>query len=134
MRAVAASAVAGALLVSVGVAAAQAPQAPAPNKGSDLPTLLHLRPDQMPAYRAVEAAGREPPTVIAQLRAKEERLLSETTPQRLDFEAEKMDLEVAHEHRVWAALRKFYAVLTPDQQHTFDQLTAPHVQQGPPQR
>jgi hypothetical protein len=133
MRAIAASAVAGALLGSAGLAAAQAPQGPAPSQGSDFPTLLHLRPDQMTAYHAVEAAGRESPTVIAQLRAKQQHLLNATTPQRLDFEAERMDLEVAHEHRVWAALRKFYAVLTPEQQHTFDQLTAPHAQQGAPQ-
>jgi hypothetical protein len=134
MRAIAASAVAGALFASAGLAAAQAPPAPGPSQGPDFPALLHLRPDQMAAYHAVETAGRESPTVIAQLRAKQQHLLTATTPQRLDFEAARMDLEVAHNHRVWAALRKFYAVLTPEQQHTFDQLTAPHAQQGPAQR
>jgi hypothetical protein len=127
--------VTGALLASAGLAAAQTPpvaqgQAPA----QDLPTLLHLRPDQMAAYRAVEAAGRDSPTLVAQMRAKYQRLPSETFPQRLDFQAELLTVEVARAHRVMAAQRKFYAVLTPAQQHTFDQVTAPRPQQGAPQR
>jgi len=136
MRAIAASAVTGALLASAGLAAAQAPPAaPSPAQGpsSDLPTLLHLRSDQMAAYRAVEASGHEPPALIAELRAKEQRLASETTPQRLDFEAETLNLQVQHQQRIWAALRKFYAVLTPAQQRTFDQLTAPHPREAPAQ-
>jgi hypothetical protein len=135
VRATAVAAVTGVLLASAGVAAAQAPpmahaQAPA----ADLPTLLHLRPDQMPAYNAVEAAGRDSPAVVAQLRAKYQRLAAETTPQRLDFQAEMLSLNVARAHRVMEAERKFYAVLTPVQQHTFDQLTAPRPQQEPAQR
>jgi hypothetical protein len=98
-----------------------------------LPTLLHLRPDQLTAFHAIETAEREPPALIAQLRAKQQRLPSETTPQRLDFQAQMLEVNVAHQHRVSAALRKFYAALTPDQQHQFDQLTAPHLQQAPAQ-
>jgi Spy/CpxP family protein refolding chaperone len=133
MRAISATALAGALLASAGLAGAQAPPAPGQHQASDLPTLLHLRPDQLTAFHALEAAGREPPAVIAQLRAKQQRLINETTPQRLDFEAEAADLQDKHQHRVWAALRKFYAVLTPEQQRQFDQLTAPHPQQAPAQ-
>ncbi len=134
MRATAA-AVTGVLLASAGLAAAQAPpmaqgQAQAP----DLPTLLHLRPDQLTSYHALEAADHESPAVMAQLKAKSQRVASESLPQRLDFEAEVMDLKVAHAHRVWAAMRRFYALLTPAQQHTFDQVTAPPPQQGAPQR
>jgi len=126
--------VTGALLASAGLAAAQAPPAPqAQAQGPDLPTLLHLRPDQLTAYHAVEAAGREPPAVVAQLRAKYQLLATQTTPQRLDFQAEVMNLNVARERRVMEAERKFYAVLTPAQQHTFDQVTAPHPQQAPAQ-
>jgi hypothetical protein len=127
--------VSGALLASAGLAAAQAPpMAQGQAQGPDLATVLHLRPDQLPAYRALEAADHEPPAVVAQLQAKSQRLATASLPQRLDFEAEVMDARVAHAHRVWAAMRKFYAVLTPAQQHTFDQVTAPRPQQGPPQR
>jgi hypothetical protein len=127
--------VSGALLASAGLAAAQAPpMAQGQAQGPDLATVLHLRPDQLPAYRALEAADHEPPAVVAQLQAKSQRLATASLPQRLDFEAEVMDVRVAHAHRVWAAMRKFYAVLTPAQQHTFDQVTAPRPQQGPPQR
>jgi hypothetical protein len=123
----------GVLLASAGLAAAQAPPV-AQGQGPDLATVLHLRPDQLTAYHALEAADRESPTVMAQLQAKSQRVAAESLPQRLDFEAEVMDMRVAHAHRVWAAMRKFYAVLTPAQQHTFDQVTAPHPQQGAPQR
>jgi hypothetical protein len=127
--------VSGALLASAGLAAAQVPpMAQGQAQGPDLATVLHLRPDQLPAYRALEAADHEPPAVVAQLQAKSQRLATASLPQRLDFEAEIMDMRVAHAHRVWAAMRKFYAVLTPAQQHTFDQVTAPRPQQGPPQR
>jgi len=133
MRATAAAT--GALVASAGLATAQAPPAPQGQvQGPDLPTLLHLRPDQLTAYHTLEAADRESPAVVAQLQAKSQRLASASLPQRLDFEAEVMDMRVAHAHRVWAAMRKFYAVLTPAQQHTFDQVTAPRPPQGPPQR
>jgi hypothetical protein len=138
LHAAAAFAATGALLASAGfAAAAQAPQTAqgqAPAQGPDLPTLLHLRADQMAAYRAVEAAGRDSPAVLAQLRAKAQRLPTETFPERLDFQAEVMSLEVSRARRVMAAQRKFYALLTPAQQHTFDQVTAPHPQQGAAQR
>jgi len=134
MRA-AVAAVTGVLLASAGLAAAQAPPAVrGQSQDTDLPNLLHLRPDQMTAYNAVEAAGRDSPAVVAQMRAKYQRLATETTPQRLDFQAEMMTLNVARARRVMEAERKFYAVLTPEQQHIFDQVTAPHPQQGAPPR
>jgi hypothetical protein len=130
-----AAAVTGVLLASAGLAAAQAPPAAQGQaQGPDLATVLHLRADQLPAYHALEAADHESPAVVAQLQAKSQRVASQSLPQRLDFQAEVMDLRVAHAHRVWAAMRKFYAVLTPAQQHTFDQVTAPPPQQGAPQR
>jgi len=133
MRATVVAVVTGALFASAALAAAQAPPAPQ-GQGPDLATVLHLRPDQLPAYHALEAADHEPPTVVAQLQAKSQRVANQPLPQRLDFEAEVMDMRVAHAHRVWAAMRKFYAVLTPAQQHTFDQVTAPRPQQAPAQR
>ncbi len=126
----AAAIVIGALLASAGLASAQAPPA---TQGPDLPTLLHLRPDQLAAYHAVEVAGHDSPTVVAEMRAKAQRLPTQTFPQRLDFQAEVLNLEVARAHRVMEAGRKFYAVLTPAQQHTLDQVTAPHPQQAPAQ-
>ncbi len=130
-----AAAMTGVLLASAGLAAAQAPPTVRGQaQGADLPSLLHLRPDQMGAYNAVEAAGRDSPALVAQLRAKYQRLATETTPQRLDFQAEMLNLNVARAHRVIEAERKFYAVLTPEQQHTFDQVTAPRPQQGSAQR
>ncbi len=130
-----AAVVTGVFIASAGLAAAQAPpMAQGQAQGPDLLTLLHLRPDQLAAYHAVEAAGRDSPALMAQLRAKAQRLPTETFLQRLDFQAEVMNLEVARAHRVMEAQRKFYALLTPSQQHTLDQVTAPHPQQGPAQR
>jgi hypothetical protein len=130
MRATAAV-VTGVLFASAGLAAAQAPPvAQGQAQGPDLPTLLHLRPDQLAAYHAVEAAGHDSPALLAQMRAKAQRLPSETFPQRLDFQAEVLNLEVARAHRVMDAQRKFYAVLTPTQQHTLNEVTAPRPQQG----
>jgi len=127
--------VTGVLLASAGLASAQAPPAPQGQaQAPDLPTLLHLRPDQLPAYHAVEAAGRDPPALLARMRAKAQSLPSQTFPQRLDFQAEVMTIEAARAHRVMAAERKFYAVLTPAQQHLLDQVTAPRPQQAPAQR
>jgi hypothetical protein len=120
------------ILASGDLASAQAPAAPQGHApGPDLPTLLHLRPDQLAAYHAVEAAGHDSPALLAQMRAKAQRLPSETFPQRLDFQAEVLNLQVARAHRVIEAQRKFYALLTPAQQHTLDQVTAPHLQQAP---
>ncbi len=148
----AAAVVTGVLLASAGLAAAQAPPvAPGPvaqgpvaqgpgaqgpaaqGQAQDLPTLLHLRPDQMAAYRAVEAASHDSPALVAQMKAKFQRLPSETFPQRLDFQAELLNLQVAHTRRVMEAQRKFYAVLTPAQQHMLDKVTAPRPQQVAPQ-
>jgi Spy/CpxP family protein refolding chaperone len=128
-------AVTGVLLASSGLAAAQAPpMVRGQAQGADLPSLLHLRPDQMAAYNAVEAAGRDSPALMAQLRVKYQRMATATTPQRLDFQAEMLNLNVTRARRVMEAERKFYAVLTPEQQRTFDQVTAPRPQQGAPQR
>jgi hypothetical protein len=133
MSGIAAAVVIGAFVASAAVAQAP-PMAQGQAQEPSIATLLHLRTDQMAAYRALDAARSESPTVVAALRAKAQRLPSETTPQRLDFQLETLNIQMAHAHRFVDAERKFYAILTPDQQHTFDQLTAPRPQQGAPQR
>jgi hypothetical protein len=95
---------------------------------------LHLRPDQITAFHALEIAGDPPAAARARLQAKAKRLPTATTPERLAFQEEVMTLQVESFHRVAAAERRFYALLSPDQQRAFDQLTAPHPQQGPAPR
>jgi hypothetical protein len=131
-----ASLAACAFLAGAGLAAAQPLPAPGQGAGSgpDLVSLLHLRPDQVAAFHALEAAGRPPPAERARLQAKAQQMPTATTPERLAFQEEVMTMQVDAFHHVAEAERRFYALLSPEQKHSFDQLTAPHPQQGPPPR
>ena len=57
-----------------------------------------------------------------------------TTPQRLDLAAQNQQLQATLFQHFAAATRRFYGVLTPDQQRIFDQTTGPGRQSmgGPP--
>ncbi len=132
-RFVAAGLLVGALSVSSGVQA----QPQGPSGGSqqpDLPSILHLRPDQQGAYGAYKVGSQPHPDEIAQMRStSSQALASMPTPQRLDRIGSVLNLQLQIFQRRAAATRAFYGQLTPDQQRTFDQVTAPPSGRGRPQ-
>jgi hypothetical protein len=81
---------------------------------------LQLRPDQEPALRALIAALQPPPGERERMRKPGEDGAGLTTPQRLD----RMQARMAeHQQRFQAhaaALKRFYAQLSPTQQKAFD--------------
>jgi periplasmic protein CpxP/Spy len=86
-----------------------------------LHAILNLRPDQEAAFQAFQAAMAPPP------RDHHERMDHAaaggmTTPQRLDRVADHLARRDAEFQRRAAAIRSFYAVLSPDQQRAFDAL------------
>jgi protein CpxP len=96
--------------------------------GPDLAGLhdaLHLTPDQEAAWRAFAAASAPSPEQAARERAAQSMMASLHSPQRVDLSlsAAEADLQTLRERG--AALKAFYAVLTPAQQVTFDRRTLP---------
>ena len=123
-------AVAAALMLSAGGALAQPPQ-----QRPDLHAILHIRPDQEPAWRAFQAGMTPPAGIVSELRASAERMATMTTPQRLDILGQNLQLAETIFHREADAMRHLYAALTPDQQRIFDQAMTPRSANGaPPQR
>ena len=128
-------AAAGALATTAGAVQAQ-PQGPAGGQQQqpDLSSILHLRPDQQGAYQAYQAATRPRPDEVSQMRAtSSQTLASMPTPQRLDRIAGVLRLQMQMFQRNADATRAFYGQLSPDQQHSFDQATAPPSGRGRPQ-
>jgi periplasmic protein CpxP/Spy len=126
---------AAAIAASGSLAYAQAPTQGAGPQQPDLPALLHLRPDQMGAFHAFEQASQPRPDEIQRLRgAAPQALASVSTPQRLERIDAFLNTQLQMFHRSADATRAFYGQLSPDQQHSFDQLTAqrPGGRQGRP--
>ena len=132
---VAALALAG--LAAASAVAAQPPSSPY-NQGGDgaagrsggpdlagLHDALHLTPDQEAAWRTFSAASAPSPEQEARGRAAQSMMASLRSPQRVDLSisAAEADLQTLRERG--AALKAFYAVLTPAQQTTFDRRTLP---------
>ncbi len=91
---------------------------------------LNIRPDQEAAFAAF-AASMKPPEAgerrePGDMMHDHQALTAMTTPQRLDFMARKMDEHMGRMREEFqrhaAAIKALYAVLSPDQQHTFDAL------------
>jgi Spy/CpxP family protein refolding chaperone len=98
------------------------------SRGPDLAGLhdaLHLAPDQDPAWRDFAAASTPSPDQLARQRAAQAMMASLRSPQRVDLSisAAEADLQTLRERG--AALKAFYAVLTPAQQAVFDRRTLP---------
>lgn len=123
-------------LVAAGVLAlAGAAQAQSQGGGGaqqqNLPQLLHLRPDQMSAFHSFQAASQPSPDEINRLRgASPQTLAGLATPQRLDRIGAFISVQQQMFRRSADATRAFYGQLSPDQQRTFDHLTAPPPNQG----
>jgi protein CpxP len=90
----------------------------------DLKVVLRLRPDQEAALQAFVAAHHPdgPPMMHDMHGAPGDMMKPQTTPERL-AEMAKHEAAMAAEHeKMRAALARFYAALSPDQQKVFDAL------------
>lgn len=123
-------------LAAVGVAHAQpAPMAQgggAPGQGGgeaqlqQLHDALQLTPREEQAWQGYQVARRPSPDQMQQMHALGQMQLGAmSAPQRLDIINQGLMLQLSVFHRNAEATRAFYATLTPSQQKTFDQVTAP---------
>ncbi len=90
----------------------------------DLHAILNIRPDQEAAFSAFEASMTPPPHE----KMKHDRAAMETltTPQKLDMMQAKMAEHMARMQQHIAAIKTFYAALSPQQQQAFDALHRMH--------
>ena len=128
------------MAATVALSASGASAQPQPQGGSqrpqqDLAAVLHLRPDQQGAYQAFQQANRPHPDEISRLRsAGPQSVAGLPTPQRLERIGAYLNLQMQMFRRASDATLTFYRQLTPDQQRSFDQATAPPSQgRGGPQ-
>jgi hypothetical protein len=128
-RIAALAAVGGALMVSAAMAQPQGGYGQQP----DLHAMLHIRPDQEAAWKAFQAASQPQPAEMQVLQGTQ-NLAVLPTPRRLDHIEAALTTELTVFRRSASATRALYALLSPDQKRTFDQVTAPANRGGPPQR
>ncbi|HEX5378793.1 MAG TPA: Spy/CpxP family protein refolding chaperone [Phenylobacterium sp.] len=86
----------------------------------DMHVILRLRPDQEAAWRAYEAAMA--PADHQMMMMDGSHGSPATTPERLDMMSRHMAQMEAFRAKHDAAIRAFYAALSPDQQQVFDAL------------
>ena len=104
------------ILSMAGVALAQPPI-------EALPAILHLQLSQHPAWRAYKDATAEQTADAAHQASQAVELNVMTTPQRLDALRAQLRSQAAAFERQAAATQAFYAVLSPEQRHIFDDVT-----------
>jgi hypothetical protein len=112
-------AVAAAALMAAGAAQAQSE----PNFGS-LHDALHLSTDQEPAWRDFVASSQPSPDDEARERSAQQMLPTLRAPQRVDLTIAVAESQIEAMRTRGAALKAFYARLTPAQQLIFDRQTA----------
>ena len=88
---------------------------------------LNLSPSQQGAFDAYRRAFQPDEARMRQEEAEMRRMASLTTPQRLDAARAAQTRDRADFDRTEAATRAFYAQLNPTQRRSFDQLTAPQM-------
>ena len=89
----------------------------------ELPAILQLQLDQQPAWRAYRDAAAESEAEGAHQAGLAAQLNALATPARLEALRQQLgDQQAAFEHQA-AATVGFYAVLSPQQRHVFDELT-----------
>lgn len=86
---------------------------------------LHITGAQEDAWRAFIAASQPDPEQAARERAAQQMLPGLTAPQRVDLSIAAMQADLATMRQRGAALKAFYATLTPAQRATFDRETLP---------
>jgi protein CpxP len=84
--------------------------------------VLQLTPAQEPALQALVAAMKPPEGLREKMKAEHEAMAQLTTPQRLDRMKARMAEHEAMMDQHIAAVKHFYAQLTPAQQKAFDAL------------
>jgi protein CpxP len=94
-------------------------------KAQELHAILQIRPDQEAAFSAFEASMTPPPR---DQRMKHDRaaMMAMTTPQKLDMMQAKMAEHMQRMQQHIAAIKTFYAALSPQQQQAFDALHRMH--------
>ena len=97
----------------------------AQDRSAEFASALHLRPDQQGAYRGYMAATRPDQALQARRQTEAAGIPQMTTPQRIDWSRAQLQADLAMLDRQGAAVKRFYAQLTPQQRRTFDELTAP---------
>jgi len=88
-----------------------------------LRAVLQLTPAQEPALRAFMDAMRPPPGAMDRMGHDRMDMARLSTPERLDRMRERMDRHREAFDRRAAAVKRFYAQLTPPQQRAFDTLS-----------
>ena len=86
---------------------------------------LRITAAQEDAWRAFVAASQPDPQQQARERAAQAMLPGLTAPQRVDLSLAALQADLATMRQRGAALKAFYATLTPAQQSTFDRETLP---------
>jgi hypothetical protein len=107
---------------------AQTPSAQPGGSQAELASLhasLRITAAQESAWRAFVAASGPDAQQQARERAAQAMLPSLTAPQRVDLGLAAMEADLASFRERGAALKAFYASLTPDQRTTFDRETLP---------
>lgn len=116
-----------------GAALAQGQQEEGPSPQQQLSQLhdaLRLSPQQEPAWRAYAASLAPDPAMEARRRSAAEMMPKLTTPRRVDLINAEMAQDMASMRRQGEAVKAFYAQLSPQQQSTFDRITAESQAQG----
>ena len=95
-------------------------------------TVLQLRPDQEPALQALVGAmkppaGHEAMGMGDRMKHEHEAMMSKSTPEKLDMMLARAREHVGMMEAHVAALKTFYAALTPAQQKAFDSLAMAHM-------
>ena len=85
--------------------------------------VLNLRPDQDPTWQDYVRSTAVDPQEAARRRETSERMPGLTAPERADLSVQMMKADLASLVRRAAALKIFYASLTPEQKVTFDEET-----------
>jgi periplasmic protein CpxP/Spy len=84
---------------------------------------LNLRPDQDANWQAYAHSTTVDRGEMMRRRDAMQRMAGASAPQRVDLSIQMMKEDVASMERRGAALKEFYATLTPQQQSTFDEVT-----------
>ncbi len=91
---------------------------------SSLHDALHLTAAQEDGWRAYVAAISPDPSAEARHREMQRMMPTLPTPRRVDLVNAEVDADAAMVHRQGAAVKAFYASLSPPQQDAFDHQTA----------
>jgi uncharacterized protein with von Willebrand factor type A (vWA) domain len=90
-------------------------------KAHALHALLQIRPDQEAAFSAFEASMTPPPR-DERMKHDHDGMAAMTTPQKLDRMQARMAEHMQRMQQHIAAIKTFYAALSPQQQQAFDAL------------